>query len=202
MLHLSRLFTRAVRLWWREFLFLLALNFIWLLAQATIVFGPPATASLVAVAGRVIDGELVDFSGFWRALRANFGVAWLWGLAQWIVYGVLGFNMIAYSGAASSGVLALRYAWTLLALAWFAINLYFWPLYFEQADRRFTITLGNAIKMALLNPSFTAFYALLALLLIAISVLSGLLLGAVLGMWLALWGTLVVRDLLLIARHE
>ena len=194
--HFLRLFARAVRLWWHELLFLLALNFVWLLAQATVIFAAPATAALVAVAARVADGELVDLSEFWRALRGNFGVAWLWGLAQLLVYGVLGFNLVAYAGATGAGVLALRYAWTLMALAWFAINLYFWPLHFEQADRRFFTTLGNAVKMAGLNAGFTAAYALLALALIAVSTLTGLLLGAVLGSWLALWGTLVVRGLL------
>lgn len=82
-------------------------------------------------------------------------------------------------------------------LTWFAVNLYFWPLHLEQTDRRLTTTLGNALKMALLNPGLTIFYALLALALIAVSTLSGLLLGAVLGAWLALWGVLVVRQLLL-----
>ena len=192
MLHLLRLFARAVRLWWRELLFLLVLNFVWLLAQATVIFAAPATAALVAVAARVADEELVDFGDFWHALRANFGRAWVWGLAQLIVYGVLGFNLWYYRGSESMVALALRYAWTLLALVWFAINLYFWPLNTEQADRRFTTTLANAAKMALLNPGFTVLYALLALALIAVSTLSGLLLGAVLAMWLALWGTLAV----------
>ncbi len=193
MVSLGRLFARAIALWWREFAFLLLLNFIWLLAQVTVVFGPPATAALAAIAGRVADGELIDFSDFWRALRANFGAAWRWGLAQWAIYGVLGYNLFAYAGVTSTGVLALRYAWTLMAVAWFTVNLYFWPLYFAQADRRFTTTLGNAFKMALLHPGFTTLYALLALLLIAAFTLTGILLGAVLGAWLSLWGTLVVR---------
>ncbi len=191
-----RLFPRAIALWWREFAFLLVLNFAWLLAQVTIIFGPPATAALAAIAARVLDGELSDFGEFVRAARANFGAAWRWGLAQWIVYGVLGFNMIAYAGTASTGILALRYAWTLMAVAWFAVNLYYWPLYFEESDRRFSITMGNALKMVTLNPALTTLYALLALACIVISTLSGLLLGAVLGTWLALWGALVVRHLL------
>ena len=123
MLLLPKTFARAIALWWREFAFLLLLNFIWLLAQVTIVFGPPTTAALAAIAGRLADGELIDFSDFWRPLRANFGAAWQWGLAQWGVYGVLGYNLVAYAGVTRTGVLALRYAWTLLAVAWFAINL-------------------------------------------------------------------------------
>ena len=193
MVSLGRLFARAIALWWREFAFLLLLNFIWLLAQVTIVLGPPATAALAAIAGRVADGELIDFSDFWRPLRANFGAAWVWGLAQWALYGVLGYNLVAYAGVQSTGILALRYAWTVMAVAWFAVNLYFWPLHFAQEDRRFTTTLGNALKMALLHPGFTTLYALLALLLIAAFTLTGILLGAVLGVWLSLWGTLVGR---------
>lgn len=191
-----RLFPRAIALWWRELLFLLVLNFVWLLAQATVIFGPPATAALVAIAARIVDGELVDFGDFWEALKANFGSAWLWGLAQLLVYGVLGFNLVAYAGATTIGVLALRYAWTLMAVAWFAINLYFWPLYFAQVDHRFSTALSNAARMALLNPGATVVFALLALILNVVSTVSGLLLGAVLGSWLALWSTLIVRDLL------
>ena len=44
--------------------------------------------------------------------------------------------------------------------------------------------------------SYAAAGRLLALLVIAVRVLSGLLLGAVLGAWLALWSTLAVRELL------
>ena len=194
--HLLQLFARAIRLWWREFLFLLVLNLVWLLAQATVVLGPPATAALVAVAAQVADDELVDFGDFWRALTANFGRAWLWGAAQLVVYGVLGFNFVAYAKTTDWPILALRYAWGLLALGWFAINLYYWPLNHAQTDKRFTTTLGNAAKMALLNPGATIIYTLLALALIVSSTLSGLLLGTVLGAWLALWGVLVVRQLL------
>jgi len=196
MLHLPRLFVRAVCLWWRELLFLLVLNFIWLLAQLTVVFGPPVTVALYVVAQQILDGELVGFGDFWRALWGGFGRAWVWGAAQLLVYGVLGFNLMFSAGRPGVGFLALRYAWTSLALVWFALNLYYWPLNLAQTDRRFFTTLSNAAKMALLNPGFTIAYTLMALLFIAGSTVSGILLGAVLGVWLTLWGTLVVRELL------
>ncbi len=191
---LLRLLGRAIRAWWRELVFLLVLNFLWLVAQITIVFGPPATAVLYALARRVIDQELVDFGDVRRAALKLFGAAWAWGAAQIVVYGVLGFNLLAYRGGEGLLVQTLRLAWLAMALAWFAVNLYYWPLYLAETDRRFTVTLANAAKMALLNPGLTLAYALLALLLIAVSVLSGLLLGAVLGAWLALWGHLVAAD--------
>ena len=80
-----------------------------------------------------------------------------------------------------------------MALIWFAINLYFWPLHFEQADRRFRTTLTNAAKMALLNPNKTIVYTLAALVLIVFCVGTGVFLGFVLGAWLSVWGVLVVR---------
>jgi len=188
------LFGRAIRAWWDEFVFLLLLNLIWLLAQLTVVLGPPATLGLYTVARRVLNRDLVGFGDFWRAGRDGFARAWIWGAAQLVVYGVLGFNLWVYGGRPGIGFLALRYAWTLLLLAWFVLQLYYWPLNLLQSDQRFFTTLGNATKMALLNPGFTLAYALLALLFIAVSVLSGMLLGAVMGTWLALWGTLVVRE--------
>jgi len=129
-------------------------------------------------------------------LWGGFGRAWVWGAAQLLVDGVLGFNLMFSAGRPGVGFLALRYAWTSLALVWFALNLYYWPLNLAQTDRRFFTTLSNAAKMALLNPGFTIAYTLMAFLFIAGSTVSGILLGAVLGVWLTLWGTLVVRELL------
>ena len=70
-----RLLPRAIRLWWREFPFVVLLNFIWLACQVTVVLAAPATAAVVYVAQRVVDGELVDLGDFWRGMRANFVTA-------------------------------------------------------------------------------------------------------------------------------
>ena len=194
MLQILKLFGLAIRKWWREFLFLLALNFLWLLAQMTIILGPPSTAALYVVTQRVLDGSIVDFGDFGRALKENFGNSWIWGAVQILVYTVLGYNLFSYWGKEGVYFLALRYAWTLLALIWFTINLYYWPLNLAQVDKRFTTTLTNAIKMVLLNPGYTIFYSLLTLVFIIVSVFSGLLLGTVMAVWIALWGTLVVQE--------
>jgi uncharacterized membrane protein YesL len=189
-----RLFVGALRLWWRELLFLLVLNVLWLVGQLTVVLGPPMTVSVYVVARKVMEGDLVDFKDVIGALRQHLAASWAWGALQVIVYGVLGFNLFFYARAEGQLVLILRYAWTLLLLAWFTLNLYYWPLYLVQEDRRVATTLSNAGKMILLNPGFTLVYSLLALVLIAVSIFSGLLLGAVMMAWLALWGNLVVAN--------
>ena len=189
-----RLFVGALRLWWRELLFLLVLNVLWLVGQLTVVLGPPMTVSVYVVARKVMEGDLVDFKDVIGALRQHLAASWAWGALQVIVYGVLGFNLFFYARAEGQLVLILRYAWTLLLLAWFTLNLYYWPLNLVQEDRRVATTLSNAGKMMLLNPGFTLVYSLLALVLIAVSIFSGLLLGAVMMAWLALWGNLVVAN--------
>jgi uncharacterized membrane protein YesL len=188
-----RLLPRAIRLWWREFAFLIVLNFIWLLCQLTVVLGGPATAGLVYIGRRVVDGELIGLDDFWHGVKRNFAAGLRWMLLQVLVYGVLGFNLWFYAGREGVAVLSLRYAWTIMGLVWFAINLYYWPLHFEQADRRFRTTLSNATKMAFLNPNATILYTVAALLLIVVCVGTGVLLGFALGAWLSLWGGLVVR---------
>ncbi len=189
-----RLLPRAIGVWWREFAFLVLLNFIWLVCQVTVVLGAPATAALVYVGRRVVDGELIDLGEFWRGLRGNFTAALKWGIAQIAVYGVLAFNLWFYAGRSGLAVLSLRYAWTFMAAIWFAINLYFWPLHFEQADRRFRTTISNSVKMALLNPNETIVYTVAALVVIVFCVGTGAFLGFVLGAWLSIWGVLVVRE--------
>lgn len=189
-----RLFMGALRLWWRELLFLLVLNVLWLVAQLTVVLGPPMTVSVYVVARKVMEGDLIDFKDVISAVRQHLAASWAWGALQIVVYGVLGFNLFFYARAEGQLVLILRYAWTLLLLAWFTLNLYYWPLYLAQEDRRVATTLSNAGKMILLNPGFTLIYSLLALILVAVSIFSGLLLGAVMMVWLALWGNLVVAN--------
>jgi uncharacterized membrane protein YesL len=189
-----RLFVGALRLWWRELLFLLVLNVLWLVAQLTVVLGPPMTVSVYVVARKVMEGDLIDFKDVISAVRQHLAASWAWGALQIVVYGVLGFNLFFYARAEGQLVLILRYAWTLLLLAWFTLNLYYWPLYLAQEDRRVATTLSNAGKMILLNPGFTLIYSLLALILVAVSIFSGLLLGAVMMVWLALWGNLVVAN--------
>lgn len=189
-----RLFMGALRLWWRELLFLLVLNVLWLVAQLTVVLGPPMTVSVYVVARKVMEGDLIDFKDVISAVRQHLAASWVWGALQIVVYGVLGFNLFFYARAEGQLVLILRYAWTLLLLAWFTLNLYYWPLYLAQEDRRVATTLSNAGKMILLNPGFTLIYSLLALILVAVSIFSGLLLGAVMMVWLALWGNLVVAN--------
>ena len=169
------------------------LNFIWLICQLTVVLGGPATAALVYVARRVVDEELIGLDDFWHGLTHNFTAAIKWSLAQILVYGVLGFNLWHYAGQSGLAVLSLRYAWTIMALIWFAINMYYWPLHFEQADQRFRTTITNATKMAFLNPNATIIYALAALVLIVFCVGTGAFLGFVLGAWLSVWGVLMVR---------
>jgi uncharacterized membrane protein YesL len=188
-----RLLPRALGLWRREFLFLILLNFIWLLCQLTIVLGGPATAALVYVSRRVADHELIGLDDFWQGVRENFSAGLKWTIAQLLVYGVLGFNLWFYAGRQGLAALALRYAWTIMAFVWFAINLYFWPFHFEQVDHRFRTTIGNATKMAFLSPNETIIYAVAALALVGLSIGTGVLLGFVLGAWLSLWGVLMVR---------
>ena len=152
------------------------------------------TVSVHVVARKVMEGDLVDFQDVIGAWRQHLAASWAWGALQVVVYGVLGFNLFFYARAEGQLVLILRYAWTLLLFAWFTLNLYYWPLYLAQEDHRLATTLSNAGKMILLNPGFTLVYSLLALILIAVSIFSGLLLGAVMMVWLALWGNLVVAN--------
>ena len=192
MIEALRVIGRAFGAWWREWPLLILLNVLWLLLQVPIVTGPPATAAMYAMARRVADGEVVGPRQAWQSLRELFWPAWGWGLANAVILVVVVGNFMAYGSAPGLGWAALRLAWGSIAALWFAINLFYWPFWLAQTDRRMVTTLRNALLLFLKAPAFgltlLAVCAALALLSIAVT----LPLAAALVSWLALLGVLGV----------
>ena len=135
MLEALKVIGRAFRLWWGELLLLTALNVAWLALQIPIVTGPPATAAMYVIVRRLVDGELVGPRDAWQALRQMFWPAWIWGLLNLVIAGVVSFNFITYGSAPGPAWAALRLAWGTIALLWFAVNLFYWPFWLAQSDR-------------------------------------------------------------------
>jgi len=192
MLDALRVVGRAFSLWWHELLLLTVLNLAWLALQIPIVTGPPATAAMYAIARRVADGATVGPKDAWFALRQMFWPAWGWGLLNGILAVVVVSNFAAYGSAPGLVWATLRLAWAAIAALWFAINLFYWPFWLAQADRRLVLTLRNASLFLFKTPGFALTLVVLSTMLIVISVGVTLPLAVGLIAWLALIGVLAV----------
>jgi hypothetical protein len=185
-----------VGLWSRELVLLTFFNLAWLVLQIPIVTGPPATAAMYTHARRIVDGEFVSPGDGLLALRQMFWPALKWGAPNLVIAVVFGVNFLFYAGAPGAGWAALRWLWGLLALVWFGLNLFYWPFWLAQSDRRLVTTYRNAAVFVLKAPVFALTLVILSLGLALSSLLTALPLVTVMMPWLALMGVLAVDEAL------
>lgn len=158
---------RALRSYWEEGFNLLVINLIWFVAQLLVITGPPATAALFVVTNRVAHGSLARLTEFRDAFKQFFGVAWKWGFLNLAVIVVLGYAALFYgSGVIESvGVLLSLLMWFLLG-SWLFLQLFAFPMWLEQTDRRIGLALRNSLIMLAQHVRLAA----LALVLTAVAV--------------------------------
>lgn len=186
----------ALRLWWGELMLLIFFNLVWLALQIPIVTGPPATAAMYAIARQLADGELIGPRHGLEALRRMFAPAWVWGAINLLIVGVLVSNFWLYQPASGLLWTGLRLVWGLIGLAWFAVNLFYWPFWLAQDQHSPQLTFRNSFLFLGKQPGLALTLMLISALLIVISVLTTLPLAAALMSWLALIGVLAVDEAL------
>jgi len=148
---------------------------------------------MYVVARRLAAGEIVGPRDGWLAFRQMLAPAWRWGLANLVVVGVILGNFWAYQDSVGWGWTALRLAWGAIAVLWLAANLFFWPFWLAQSDRRLVLAWRNSLLLFLKSPGLGVTLFIFCLALSVGSVLVTLPLAVGLMAWLALVGVLAVE---------
>ena len=187
---------QAFRLWWQEFMLLIFFNLMWLALQIPIITGPPATAAMYVIARQLADGELIEPRHGLNALRRMFTPAWIWGAINLLIVGAVVGNFWFYQSATGWLWIGLRLVWGVIALGWFAINLFYWPFWLAQEQHSLQLTFRNSFLFLAKRPGLALSLMLISAFLIVVSVLTTLPLAAALMAWLALIGVLAVEEAL------
>jgi hypothetical protein len=187
---------QAFRLWWGEFMLLIFFNLIWLVLQIPIVTGPPATAAMYVIARQLADGEFIEPRHGLQALRRMFAPAWVWGAINLMIVGVLIGNFWFYESATGWLWTGLRLLWGIIAVGWFAVNLFYWPFWLAQEQRSPQLTFRNSFLFLAKQPGLALTLVLISAFLSVLSVLTTLPFAAALMTWLALIGVLAVEEAL------
>ena len=185
---------KAFRLWWGEFMLLIFFNLLWLALQIPIVTGPPATAAMYIIARQVVDGEFIEPRHGLEALRRMFAQAWVWGAINLLIVGVVVGNFWFYQSATGWLWVGLRLWWGIIALGWFAANLFYWPFWLAQEQHSLQLTFRNSFLFLAKRPGLALTLMLISASLIVVSVLTTLPFAAALMAWLALIGVLSVEE--------
>lgn len=185
---------RAFIHWYDEFLVFMIFNIVWFVLQLGIVTGPAATAAMYAVARNKVRGEYLSLNTGWNALRQLFKPALKWGVVYAVIVGVILVNFKFYQGA--DGIIwgIIRILWALVGMVWAAMNLFYWPFWMSQSDKRMTTTLKNTALFLLKRPGYSLSLVALCAILTILSILTTLPFIVLLISLLALIGALAVED--------
>ncbi len=184
-----RVFVRLLRDFYDELVLLGVLNVVTLLAQFTIVLGPPTLLALHCVARRIAGGEGATYAHYRAGFREHFGASWRYAIPATLLNLLLAANIWFYGTQVKTSWSGwVQGAW--LALLFYALvaQLYVIPLYLEQSDRRWRVAWRNAALVAVTNPLYTlilltagAALSAVSLFLLPLFLLFGLALWAMIG---------------------
>lgn len=194
---MSRAFTvmrRAVVGWYDGMIQFAVLNLLWLLAGATIVLLPPATAAFYAVANEHAHGYSAGLSDFIEAGRRYFFKSWFWALLNVVVLTVTYANIVFYGSLGNDLGFILQSVFLAVGAYWLVIQFYFWPFMMEQQNKRVLLALRNATLTTLASPGFTFLMVVFVALLVTLSFLFVLPLGVLTVAVIALLGNFAVLD--------
>ena len=185
--------SHALRRTWDEWISVVMISALWLVAQVLIVPGPPATAVLFAMTRNTYDGIYWNAGNVWYDFKELFVPAWKWALPNLFVIGLALYNLSTFWNVPGGAWGGLRVVWLVGLVVWLALNLFYWPFYLAAADRSWRNTYANCGRFWLLHP-------LTALVLFAVCLTIGVValpfaLPIVLGVafWIALVAETAVR---------
>ena len=144
---------RALRDYWDEAFNLMLCNLIWFFAQLLVIPGPPATAALFYVTNQVAHGGFARMPDYSEGFKRHFWDGWKWGVLNILVIVVLGYAVIFYGTSdfpAGLGFVLMSLSVALLVI-WLLTQLFAFPFWLEQEDRRFSVAFRNALVIQAQN---------------------------------------------------
>ncbi len=187
---------RAMVAWWDDMIDFFIVNLLWLALSLTVIGIPPALAAMYQMAAHSVERDLVDWRKFITAFRQHFFAAWRWGMLQLVIYGIGGFNFLYYAQAEGGFWVVLRVVWFAVLVGLTVLNIFYWPFYFQEDDRRLKNTYRNILVMLTVHTGRAAFVVVFTVIYGVFSVATGVLLTFATMPLITLLATLLVYDVL------
>ncbi len=150
-----RVILAALNDWWNAWTSLIVAVTIWLLAQGTILFGPPATFGLYVVAHALVNGEEIGFRGMLAGARKYFGLSWAWGAINLLVIFILYMDVRFYGSLQSAWGVGMRGTALVMGAMWLLTQFYALPLLVAAPEPHLWNALRTGFFAALAFPLFS-----------------------------------------------
>ncbi len=146
---------RTLVLWIGSVIWLTLASVEWALCAATVVLFPFGTVSLYVVAHHVAYQQRIELRAVRTLVRAYAGLAVQWTVVNVAVLAGL-YGGLFYDPVAQHVPSGLRMLLAVFFAGWLAVQFVFWPLAFEQHDKRLLPTLRSALGLVLAALDFMA----------------------------------------------
>jgi len=164
-----RVIGRSIVDWWDGWLDMVLVMIVWVLAQVTIILGPPATFGVYYVVHSMINGEAQGVRGMISGGRKYFWKAWIWGLITLLGTVILIVNYIFYGRVEANWGVYVQGFVVLLSFLWLSTQFYALPFFMEQEFKSIKIAFRNGFLTTLAAPFFTMVLAIPAAIVIGLS---------------------------------
>lgn len=146
------------------------MTLVWLVAQFTIILGPPATFGLYYAVNSMVNGESIGVRGMIAGAKMYFGKSLLWGLINIVFIGLTSLNLWFY-GNLKTGVSPILWGIIfVMGITWFTMQFYALPFFFEMEKKQVLLAMKNGLFLALATPFYTFVLMLFAALAVALCV--------------------------------
>ncbi len=154
-----------------EVFWLILLNILWCIMAVLVLPMPFATAGLAWVAATIGEGKVISLRTFIEGGRRLWKPAYLWGLANLVVGGIMWLNFAFYYNHPASWAAIARLLVVAVALWWVAIQFYTFPFLVVQEEPSLKMAYRNSMILIISQPVLAGAVFVVVLLLSAVSYL-------------------------------
>jgi uncharacterized membrane protein YesL len=133
------------------------------------VTAAPAAGALIYATNRIAHGKPANASTFFEGFRLYFWRSWGWGALNIVVVTILVSNYIFYGQFDETVMVWARALVITVSFLWLSLQMYTFPLMFEQEKPHLRTALRNSLVLLLKRPFYTMGMALLVAVIILVS---------------------------------
>jgi uncharacterized membrane protein YesL len=152
-----------------EILWLILLNILWCIAAVTVLALPLASAGLAWLMAEIGEGKVIGWRTFVAGVRRYWKPAYIWGLMNLVVGGLIAANLVFYLGQETSWGSIPLMLFAAVGLWWMGMQFYFFPFLVHQEMPSIKTAYRNSLVLMLSQPALSVSMFVLVMILTAIS---------------------------------
>ncbi len=163
-----RVVALSIRDFYEEMFLFVPLNLVWWVAAVLLLPLPPVAAGLYYISHRIVHEQRVGADFFKEAARDFLWPSVRLALLDLAILSIIVVNLFFYSQF-TNWIQLITILWIYGLILWLGLQLYLFPLLFEQQEPKALTAVRNAIILVLTRPLYTLIILVLALILTAVS---------------------------------